>query len=159
MTTITANQWAAHVLRVRAPALAKSIAAGHFRRRPELAARYGPAGPQRCLEDAMFHLQFLAGSVEIGDPQVFADYTAWAADLLERRRIPVEHVAENLEVMGDVLRQSVPSEALSVMQPHLDAAVSRLCAAGDQRAGQADALSRVRPPPNRPQVSEDARRA
>ena len=158
MTTITSNQWAAHVLRVRAPALADRIAAEHFRRRPELAARYGRVGPQRCLEDALFHLQFLAGSVEIGDPRVFADYTAWAADLLARRRIPVEHVADNLGVMADVLREGVPPETFCMTRPHLDAAISRLSRAGDQRADHEDAVSQARPPSNRAQVREEERR-
>jgi MerR family transcriptional regulator, light-induced transcriptional regulator len=157
MNRITANHWAAHFLRVRGPALAELIAAEHYRRRPELAARYGPSGPKRCREDALFHLQFLAGSVEVGDPRVFADYTAWAAAMLARRGIPAEHVAENLGVMADVLRGGVPPRTLLLTQPHLDAAVARLRPTGDQRAGHADALSRVRARRNRAQVREDAR--
>jgi len=158
MTTITANQWAAHVLRVKAPALAELIAAEHYRRRPELAVRYGRIGPQRCLEDALFHLQFLSGSVEVGDPRVFADYTAWVADLLGQRRIPAEHVAENLAVMADVLGENVPAQAFSLTRPHLDAAISGLGLRGDQRAGHRDALSRGGQLPNRAQVREDAGR-
>src|SRR5688500_11056274 len=99
MFPITPNQRAAHVLRVRAPALADSIVAEHYRQRPELERRYGGVGRQRCLEDALFHLHFLAGSVEFGDAKVFADYTAWAADLLSRRRIPAGDVAENVRIM------------------------------------------------------------
>jgi len=111
MSTITPNQRAAHLLRVKAPALAEAIMAEHYRQRPELERQYGPAGKLRCLEDALFHLRFLAGSVEFGDPKVFADYSAWVGGLLARRRIPVEHVAENLRVTGAVLRQALSAEA------------------------------------------------
>ena len=123
---ITAKQRAAHLLRVRAPALASAILAEHYQLRPELERLYGGIGRQRCLEDSIFHLHFLAGSVEFGDTRVFADYTAWAADLLARRRIPSGDVAENVRVMGRVLREDLPPEVFELSRPHLEEALQRL---------------------------------
>ena len=142
MSTITPNQRAAHVLRLKAPALAEAIVAEHYRQRPELERRYGGVGRQRCLEDAVFHLHFLAGSIEFGDTTIFADYTAWAADLLARRRIPADDVAENVRVMSRVLRDDLPPEVFELSRPHLEAALARLGNAADQSADQADVLSR-----------------
>jgi hypothetical protein len=155
MSAITANQRAAHLLRVKAPALAEAIMAEHYRQRPELERQYGPVGKKRCLEDALFHLRFLAGSVEFGDPKVFADYSAWVGELLARRRIPVEHVAENLRVTGAVLHQALPAEAVELIGPHLDAALARLATAGDQSADHTDAVSRAGRRLNRTQVREN----
>jgi MerR family transcriptional regulator, light-induced transcriptional regulator len=142
MSTITPNHRAANVIRLKAPALADSVVAEHYRRRPELERRYGPLGRRRCLEDAVFHLHFLAGSVEFGDSRVFADYVAWAVDLLARRRIPADDVEENVRVMGGVLRDDLPPEAFELTRPHLEAALARVGPTGDHSPCHADGVSR-----------------
>jgi hypothetical protein len=144
MVRITEHHRAAHLIRIKAPPLADAIVAEHYRLRPELERRYDGAGRRRCLEDALFHLHFLAGSVEFGDPRVFADYVAWAGDLLARRRIPADHIAENVRVTGRVLDERLPPPVARLSRPHLDAALRRLVAVGDQSPGDADALSRPR---------------
>jgi hypothetical protein len=141
MMRITDNFRAAHVMRIKAPPLAEAIVAEHYTLRPELEQRYGGEGRKRCLEDARFHLHFLAGSVEFGDPRVFADYTAWAVAMLARRRIPAEHVAENVRVMRRVLDERLPRAVAELGRPHLAAALRALAVTGDQSPGRLDALS------------------
>jgi hypothetical protein len=145
MPTLTADYRVAHVLRVKASSLADAIVAEHYRLRPELELRYRALGRRRCLEDACFHLNFLAGSVEFGDPRVFADYANWAADLLARRNILSRDLADNFRVVAQVLQRELPADVSNLCQIHVTAALDKLHAADDQSTGRPDALSRTLP--------------
>jgi methanogenic corrinoid protein MtbC1 len=91
---------------IRAEAAAR-ITARTFARRPELAVRYGRQGQERCLEDANFHLRYLAEAVRHGRASIFNDYVAWAKVMLAERRIPSSdlrtHLEETVAVLSEVL--------------------------------------------------------
>ncbi len=110
----------------RRQALAEAITARHYERRPELAERYGPAGRAKCLQDAAYHLTYLSEAMAVSAPDLFADYVAWAKVMLEGRGIPSEDLLVNLEVLRDVLRRELPSEAAEVAGHYVDAGVERL---------------------------------
>ena len=63
-------------LRQRQTALAADLVTRQFAAQPELARRYGPTGRQKCLQDANYHLGFLADAMDMGDPALFANYVA-----------------------------------------------------------------------------------
>ena len=120
---ISEEQRAGHALRVKAPRLAQEIVAEYYRLRPDLAERYGPSGRRHCLQDAEYHLRFLASSVEAGDPRLFANYVAWARDILVPRGIPAEELKENLRVMRQVIEGALTPEAAAVACRHIDVAL------------------------------------
>ena len=121
----TDNERASHMLLVRAPALAEAIVAEHYRLRPELETRYGPFGRRHCLQDALFHLQFLAASVGIGDSGHFARYVAWCNSILVPRGIPTGDLLTNLDVMRRAIEAALPAATAAVASSHVsDAAVS-----------------------------------
>jgi MerR family transcriptional regulator, light-induced transcriptional regulator len=93
----------AALIRAQLDPLARTITDRHFAAHPELDARYPAIGRQRCLEDARFHLQYLAIALEADSPALFADYIAWAKVMLASRNIPPSDLAENLRVMAGVL--------------------------------------------------------
>lgn len=116
--------------------LSESITRRHYELRPELEARYGPAGRARCREDAAFHLSYLAQSVAISAPNVFVDYVCWAKIMLGARGIPVADLSHDLEVMRDMLKNAVPSAAYQAATNHINAALHALPRAPGDLASQ-----------------------
>jgi methylmalonyl-CoA mutase cobalamin-binding domain/chain len=100
----------AHTLRVRAGELAQALVETHYAHEPELATRYGPAGRQRCLEDAGYHLRYLAEAVESCRPSLFADYVGWAKVVLKGRNIPFTDLQNNLRRLEEVLQSRLPQD-------------------------------------------------
>ena len=62
--------------------LAIAIANEHASAHPETFARWGPVGRARCLEDARFHLQYLATALDAGSVAMFLDYIGWTKVVL-----------------------------------------------------------------------------
>ncbi|HYK02135.1 MAG TPA: cobalamin-dependent protein [Thermoanaerobaculia bacterium] len=89
----------AHGIRTHLEELASAITDRHFAAHPELLARYPAVGRQRCLEDARFHLQYLASALDAGSSAIFLDYIAWAKVMLATRNVPANDLAENLRVI------------------------------------------------------------
>ena len=56
--------------------LATAIVQHQWKVRPDLERRYGSAGFSKCLEDAHFHLEYLAEAIEASEPTLFVDYVA-----------------------------------------------------------------------------------
>lgn len=107
-------------------ALAAAVTALHYELQPELETRYGPAGREKCLQDARYHLSYLAEAVGASSPALFADYVGWAKAMLAARGIPAADLTRNLECMRDALRRSLPREAGDVVAEYLDAGLRRL---------------------------------
>lgn len=90
-------------LRTRLEELGNEIAERHFARHPEQLARYGPVGHTRCREDARFHLQFLAASLEANSEEMFLDYIAWAKVVLASRNVDAQDLHDNISIVIEVL--------------------------------------------------------
>ncbi len=75
--------------------IAQAITDDFFVEHPEWAIRYGERGRQFCTADTCFHLEFLAGAIEAGSPQAFADYAQWTARMLSARGISAHALDEN----------------------------------------------------------------
>jgi hypothetical protein len=75
---------------------AQAISDGFFLDHPEWIVRYGDRGRQHCTADPCFHLEFLAGAIEVGSPEAFADYARLTARMLAARGIAAHALEENL---------------------------------------------------------------
>jgi methanogenic corrinoid protein MtbC1 len=117
----------AESIRTRLDDLAQEITARH-----DLSSRFGPLGRQRCLEDARFHLQYLATALEAKSPALFLDYAGWTKVLLTARHIPQRDLVHNLEVTAEVL-QDLP-DAVEILY----AAIEQLPSMPDDVAGVLD---------------------
>jgi len=91
-----------------------------YERMPELADAYGPAGRQKCEEDAAFHVRFLLAAVAVDDSSLFEDYARWTRDLLGRYGIPGSHVAASFRALGVALDELLPAAAEAARR-HLEA--------------------------------------
>jgi len=76
--------------------VAQAISDEFFLNHPQWVTRYGPRGRQFCTDDACFHMEFLAGAIEAGSPEAFADYSRWTARMLGARGIAAHTLEENL---------------------------------------------------------------
>jgi hypothetical protein len=103
-------------------ALAEPIADRYFAAYPEDLERYGDAARAWELHDTRHLLAWAVGDaegyVEL-DRQV-----AWLARILEAREFPLEHLAGNLELAGDVVGERV--EGGEVVAARLRAAAERV---------------------------------
>jgi MerR family transcriptional regulator, light-induced transcriptional regulator len=88
--------------------VAEAATSEFFSRHPEWADRYGDRGRERGIEDAGFHLDFLAGSLEVGAPEAFGEYVRWARRVLEARGIAAVFLKENLEQIERELLTRLP---------------------------------------------------
>ena len=74
-----------------------------LRRHPEWLEKYGPSARIRGIEDAGFHIDFLASAIESGSTSSFEDYSRWTISLLTSRNIASHFVAENFKQIEDSL--------------------------------------------------------
>jgi methanogenic corrinoid protein MtbC1 len=132
---------AALLVNERAPALAEALVEREFAARPELAARFGPQGRAKSLQDARYHFAFLALALEFGRPEIFSSYMAWVKTVLAHRRVPPEVLEHHLAHMADVVEDALPqAEARAAAQCIRDAA-DRVRLAPDSLDAQLGQLS------------------
>ena len=91
--------------------LADQLTLEQFKAKPEMLARYGAAGRTRCLEDARFHVSFLAAALDANSGDLFLDYVAWTKSVLVSRRIPADDLRENLRLLATVVERETPNAA------------------------------------------------
>ena len=107
--------------------LAEAVTARQYEAQPELAARYGEMGRVKCLQDANYHLSYLADSVSAcSSPFLFADYIAWAKVMLSARGVPATDLSRNLSIMQEVVREKLPSELAPVIDEYFEAGLNKL---------------------------------
>lgn len=82
-----------------------------YQRHPELDARFGETGRQRCLEDIAYHTDFLASALDYQDPQPFVDYAGWLAGVLEARAVDTAQLGSSFALLGEFLAERLPAHA------------------------------------------------
>ncbi|HYH45749.1 MAG TPA: cobalamin-dependent protein [Thermoanaerobaculia bacterium] len=125
---------AARLVHLRQP-VAEAVTEEFFRRHPEWAERYGPAGRERGVEDARYHMDFLGGALAAGEPRAFAEYVRWARRVLEARGIDARFLRENLEQIGAALASRLDGDAGLAVEELVRTGL----AACDEPAGRAPA--------------------
>ncbi len=83
-------------LRDRKDRIAASVTDEFLRRHPDWVTRYGDRARRHGVEDAGYHIEFLAAAVEAGSMPAFEEYVRWTAGVLAARGIGIEFLAENL---------------------------------------------------------------
>ncbi len=98
----------------------------HYLRHPELEARYGAAGRAKCLQDARYHLAYLAEAVLAGSTLLFKDYINWAQQMLASRLVPLSDLVTNINCIKEVLAQRLPIEHYIIAAKYLNNAFIQL---------------------------------
>jgi methanogenic corrinoid protein MtbC1 len=89
--------------------------------RPDWVARYGERARTSGIEDAMFHLDFLAAAVETCSTAAFTDYARWTGRVLQARGISTHFLAENFEQIEAALSRGLSGAEQQVVAPYLAA--------------------------------------
>lgn len=90
--------------------IAAQVVARQFADDIDLARRYGPAGREKCEQDARYHLLYLAEAVSVESFTLFDHYIAWLHSLLLSLSIPSGDLARQLELLASVLEERAVSE-------------------------------------------------
>ena len=106
--------------------LAESVTARQYEVQPELAARYGEVGRRKCLQDAGYHLSYLADAVAASSPVLFSDYIAWAKVMLSARGVPATDLSRNISILQEVVREKLSPELASVTDEYFEAGLNKL---------------------------------
>lgn len=97
--------------------VAESVTDEFFLRHPDWLIRYGERGRKHGIEDAGYHVEYLAGAVESGSVAAFEDYARWTARVLSSRGIASDFLAENLrQVERAVFARVGPGDGEAVSQ-------------------------------------------
>jgi len=83
--------------------LVKAMLAGLEAHLPEL-SRYTELQMQHTAEDLANIVDYLKTSVYVDDPELFAGFLHWTADVLVARGVPAGHLAPALDVLGEQLK-------------------------------------------------------
>ena len=114
----------AETLRRNKSVVAEAVTAEFFQRHPDWLARYGERGRQRGLEDAAYHVDFLAGAIETGAVVAFENYARWTTNVLRSRGIAPEFVAENLRQVALACGKSLSATEREMVAGFVEAACS-----------------------------------
>ena len=103
--------------------IAAALVDREFARHPELAQRYGKGGRDKSLQDAGFHLAFLAQALALDNQAVFTDYVAWTKVVLSQRNVLASDLAFHLECLAQVLLERLPPESGAIASNFVNVAL------------------------------------
>jgi DNA-dependent RNA polymerase auxiliary subunit epsilon len=92
---------AARLLLIDREALAREVTDALYAESPDLLARYGAAGREKCLQDMRYHIEHLTPAVAMGDEGMFAGYDEWVDSLLRARNVPTRDVVRCFQLLAD----------------------------------------------------------
>jgi methanogenic corrinoid protein MtbC1 len=116
---------------VKRAELAEAVTIRHYELKPELEARYGAAGRAKCLQDAAFHLSYLAEALQNSQPALFSDYVVWARAMLAGRGIPEKDLVDNLKILRDCLAENLPEIYKETAREYVDLGIDQLSKTGE----------------------------
>jgi MerR family transcriptional regulator, light-induced transcriptional regulator len=106
--------------------LAREIVARQYWQQPELLERYGARGREVSIQDATYHLTYLAESLSAAEPSLFTDYISWARTLFAGLGLSDKVLATALQTTRDVLQEMLPDDLGNVADPYLVAGLDQL---------------------------------
>jgi methanogenic corrinoid protein MtbC1 len=109
-----------------------------LQRHPEWVIRYAGRARERGLEDAKYHITFLAAAIESDSPRAFLDYARWAGRVLSSRGIGHAFLAENLLQVRDALAAHLTNGS-NIIKEYVDGAVAVLNGNAAEATTSADA--------------------
>ena len=131
MTSRTIPEEASVAIIDRQAEIATAFVTREFARHPELAERYGQRGRAKSLQDAGFHLSFLAQALALNNQSMFIDYVAWAKVVLSQRKVPASDLEFHLQCLAEVLQEQLPGLPGAAAAQFVEAAVEAMPAMPD----------------------------
>lgn len=129
-----ARRLLADAVRSNAAAAAEEVTDEFLRLHPDWVQQYGERARIRGIEDARYHITFLAGAVESGAPAAFSEYAQWTKRVLESRGIAPAFLAENLIQVKQALVARLAIDT-TTLDPYVDGALTSLAGGGPADQG------------------------
>ena len=126
MDTLAAEARAASRLLADKESFARAITEALYADMPELMAKYGAAGREKCLQDMRYNLEHLIPAVDLGQPEMFAGYVRWLDDLLRARNVSTGEVVRSLELTEELVRERFSPEEADAVAICIQAGLSAL---------------------------------
>ncbi len=106
--------------------LARRAAELQLRKNPDLEERYGNKGRQKCIDDAINHLNYLVEAIRVGNINLFTNYLKWADIMLHERGIPANDLITNIKMLQEAAQENLPSEISSVTERYINSGIETL---------------------------------
>ena len=98
----------------------------HFQQVPGLLERYGEGGKVRCLEDAVYHLEFLIEALKLEHVDMYTNYIVWASAMLRSRNIPMKDLENSFDFMLRIIEELIGEEGYSQVLEYVEGAKEKL---------------------------------
>lgn len=97
-----------------------------YARYAEVLTPFGAYGRFQTRQDLRYHVEFLSAAVEVQAPGYFTDYVVWLAGVLRARGVPVQTLAESLQLFRQFLESRLQPTVLAAARACLDAGLAAL---------------------------------
>jgi methanogenic corrinoid protein MtbC1 len=121
--------------------VAEEVTREFLARHPDWLERLGDRARRHGLEDARFHCDFLAASIEAGSARAFGEYAVWTVGVLSSRGIAPSFVAESFEQIERALARTLAPAEAAVVADFVRAAVVACSGAPVRSPGVQEARS------------------
>jgi methanogenic corrinoid protein MtbC1 len=125
----------AETLRGIAPAVAAEVTDQFLDCHPDWRTRFGSRAVTHGVQDAQYHIAFLAAAIEAGNVAPFAAYARWTAGVLAARDMASSFLAENLAQVRDAVAARLGPDHAAVLAPYFTEALAALDAEPPLPAG------------------------
>ena len=123
MDALTVEGRAAGYLLAEKESLARGVTAALYDEFPDLIARHGQAGRDRCLEDLRYTIEHLIPAVDLDEPTMFVRYAQWLDALLTARNVSTREVIRSFEILDRFVRERVSADEAEAVSRCVRAAV------------------------------------
>lgn len=110
-----------------------------YRRNPEMKARYGTAGMERCREDIAYHFCVLTEAAMAADENIFLKYVGWGKSVLTNRNVRTDDLIDCLLLMQDVITKTLSKPAAEMATGQIELALETFESFADQPPSCIDA--------------------
>lgn len=106
--------------------LASAITVRSFGSEPKPTKNARSSDFEKCEEDAMYHLHYLAEAIAVDSPKMFLEYVGWAKIMLASRGISFADLAGHLQAIDAVLQLKAPKRLSQLIHSFVEAASAAL---------------------------------
>ncbi|SHG21196.1 Methanogenic corrinoid protein MtbC1 [Fodinibius roseus] len=87
----------------------------YFDDHAELEDQYGKKGREKCLEDTIYHINYLEQAVRVNSVILFSNYLEWARTMLKERDIPVNDLVDNMMFLKKALQKRLAEDEAAIV--------------------------------------------
>lgn len=91
----------------------------HLSLRPEIQKKYGEREKRLYIQDTLYHIRYLAESINAEEPVLFSEYFGWAKTFFAHLNVPEQEFLFSAELLSSALKEVLPEEMSSVTSAYI----------------------------------------